>query len=153
MPSTSTCGDWIIVSSVCMLLPPGPEQSSLTMTLRRSRGHATEVASSVSAIARQRPRAPRVVLESNFKRKLDQPRVVHRGINRAETRRVELRARRADAAAGRTELRMIEEIEDFEPEIEPHPLTPWQNKMLDGREVRIHEVRAGDRSAGRVPQL
>src|ERR1035438_9432303 len=36
MPSTSTRGDWIIIISVCMLLPPGPEQSSLMMTLRRA---------------------------------------------------------------------------------------------------------------------
>src|ERR1017187_9740723 len=150
MPSTSTCGHWIIASSVCMLLPPGPEQFSLTRTLRGSWDHAA-IASSVSAIARQRPPAPRVRLEQKLKRKLNQTRVIHRGVNRAEARCTEFRARGADAAAGGAELRMIEQIEDFEPEIEPHPLAPGQQEVLDRREVRIHKVRARHRSAGRVP--
>src|ERR1700719_2935780 len=45
IPSTSTCGDWIITRRVCMLLPPGPEQSSLMMTLRRGWAEAKQVAS------------------------------------------------------------------------------------------------------------
>src|ERR1017187_9559202 len=117
-----------------MLLPPGPEQSSLTMTLRRCWDHAAAIASSVSAIARQRPPAPRVRLEQKLKRKLNQTRVIHRRVNRAEARCTEFRARGADAAAGGAELRMIEQIEDFEPEIEPHPLAPGQQEVrLDFR--------------------
>src|ERR1022692_4767498 len=127
MPNTSACGDWIIVSSVCMLLPPGPEQSSLTMTFRRCWDHAAVIASSASM----------TLLEQKLKRKLNQARVIHRRVNRAETRRIELRAGGADAAARRTELRMIEQIEDLGPEIEPHPLAPGQNEVLDSREVRI----------------
>src|SRR5271156_1452634 len=42
MPRTSTSGDWIRSKRVCMLLPPGPEQSWLMMILRRACGEAGE---------------------------------------------------------------------------------------------------------------
>src|SRR5208282_2397984 len=45
MPRTSTCGDWSNSKTVCKLLPPGPEQSWLIMTLRRDWPHAEGLAS------------------------------------------------------------------------------------------------------------
>ena len=48
---------------------------------------------------------------------------------------------------------MVQKIEYLGPEIEPHPLAPWQKEMLDSREVGIHKARAGDRRAGCVSQF
>src|SRR5208282_419563 len=43
-------------------------------------------------------------------------------------------------------LRMVEQIEEFRPEVEPHIL-PWQRKPLDYREIGVDEVRARQGSA------
>jgi hypothetical protein len=52
MPSTSTSFDWISNATVCILLPPGPEQSSLMMTLRRGWHQLRDAASSSASRSR-----------------------------------------------------------------------------------------------------
>src|SRR5271168_745375 len=59
MPRTSTCGDWMRSKRVCMLLPPGPEQSWLMMILRRDCALAGEMDTrSARASARKRRTLP-----------------------------------------------------------------------------------------------
>src|SRR5450631_1612426 len=81
-------------------------------------------------------------LKQEFERKLDQARIIYGGVKRSEPGRAEFRTGGADAAAGGTELWMIEQIEDLRAEIQPHPLAPGQHEMLDRREVGIDEVGA-----------
>src|SRR5580700_4908260 len=48
---------------------------------------------------------------------------------------------------------MVKEIEKLRPEIQPHTLPERYQEVLDGREIRVYETRAGDRRPGRVPKF
>src|ERR1700722_9903904 len=43
---------------------------------------------------------------------------------------------------------MVKEVEELSPELQAHALAEGQNKVLDRGEVRVYEVRTGDRRAG-----
>src|SRR5579862_6135074 len=129
MPSTSTLGDWISRARVCMLLPPGPEQSSLMTILRRGWLHAMEPASS-SAIA------SRVTSEGQFEGELHHTRVVHRVVDHRKRGGIEIRA--GSIATGRAKLRMVEYVKELSTEVHAHAFSG--HEVLDNREVRIYEI-------------
>src|SRR6516164_6956334 len=78
------------------------------------------------------------VLERELQRKLDQTRVVHGGVNCSEACRVYV-------YNGNIKLWMIPQIEEFSPELQEHTLAEGKSKVLDGREIRVHEPRSGHR--------
>ena len=118
IPSTSTCGERINRSTACMLVPPGPEQSSSMMTLRLGCWpHARGPASSTSVTARAK-------LKRKFESSLYHAWIIHRGVNHAKSsRRVEIRRRRS-------ELRMVEQVEELRSKVQLHAFTRKQ-KVLD----------------------
>src|SRR5215472_4777175 len=75
--------------------------------------------------------------ESQFQPELHQARIVHRVIDHGEGRGVEVRA--GAVAAGRAELRVVEQIEELSPEIQSHPFA--DREVLHQREIRVDEIR------------
>ena len=73
--------DWISSASVCMLLPPGPEQSSLIIILRRGWLHAREPASSSAIASRVIRSSLTATSESQLQSELNQTRIVHRVVD------------------------------------------------------------------------
>ena len=110
-----------------MLLPPGPEQSSLIIILRLGWDQQSEVARRKTLVSQDRRRKPIACptgLEQEFEGKLNQTWVIHRIVYDAESGRgIQVRSRAA-------ELRMIEQIEELGPQVKPHPFTR-QHEMLD----------------------
>src|SRR5580698_9818536 len=47
---------------------------------------------------------------------------------------------------------MVKEVEEFRAKIQAHVL-PWQRKLFDHGEVRVHEIGTHDRDTGRVTEL
>src|SRR5271165_1629989 len=74
-------------------------------------------------------------LKGELQPKLNQAWVVHGRGNLAEL------SRGVDVRRWKAKLRMVEQIEEFRPEVQPNVL-PRQRKLLDDRKVGIHEVRA-----------
>src|SRR6185437_9901802 len=102
------------------------------------------------------PAAARVLsasrLELQLQGKLNHPRIVHRLIDHAKGGRLSYVLHAAGAGpAAQEELRVIEQVEELCPEVQPHLLA--QEEMLDNGQVSIHKTRAGDRRAGSAPQF
>src|ERR1035438_8402321 len=95
------------------------------------------------------PANPILALKRQFESELNHPRIVHRVINHGKRGRIEVRT--GPDTAGRTELRMVEQVEELRPKIQPHSFP--RNKVLNDREVRVHETRTRKRRPVRVPQL
>ena len=70
--------------------------------------------------------------------------VVHGGLDKPESRR-------AHIGHGRTELWVIEEVEELGAEIQTH--LSGQPDLLDDREVRVDEIGSNGRDTPRIPQL
>src|SRR5260370_6290958 len=85
-----------------------------------------------SGPANSRPRVPSQEreLERQLETELNETGVVDGGIDRAKTRGVEIRNEKAARGIRRSELRMVEEVEEFRPEIQAH-VFPRQGELLD----------------------
>src|SRR5215831_1232480 len=183
MPKTSTVGDWIMVSTACMLLPPGPEQSSLMITLRR--GWAIETADNQSKTTKNRlpffmdrifrevdwspvwqkfraerdwPVCPETWTgfarsEPQLQGELNQARIVHRVVDDPEGAESIDILLPGASSASQVELRMVEEVEKFGTELQVHAFPERNRKVLHHREVGIHKARAVDRGPGSGAQL
>src|SRR6266852_7529430 len=84
-------------------------------------------------------------LESKLEPKLHDARIVHRRVHRAKPKGSNIVNRR-------TELGVVEEIEELRPEIQAHAF-PRQRELFDHGEVGVDETRTRDRDAIRVPQF
>jgi len=84
-------------------------------------------------------------LEGQLQGQLDEARVVDGGVDGAEAVGV-------DVGDGRSELRVIKEVEELCAEVQAHPLA-WQRELLDNGEVGVDEIRADDGDARRVAQF
>src|SRR5580698_3538987 len=71
-------------------------------------------------------------LESQLQTELDETWVVYRRVDRAEAEAV-------DVVEGHAELRMVEKVEEFRPEIQTH-IFPRQLELFDHGEIGIHEI-------------
>src|SRR5258708_27916663 len=91
-------------------------------------------------------------LERQLETELHETRVVHRGSDRAKRRGVEIRHKKAAGGVGGRKLRMVEEVEEFRPEIQAH-VFPRQGELLDNRKVGIDEVRSRQRRARRISEF
>src|SRR5215469_5521437 len=166
-----------------MLLPPGPEQSSLMITLRR--GWAIETAHNQSKTKKKRvpffmdrifrevnwspvwqkfraerdlPVCPEIWTgfarsEPQFQGELNQARVVHRVVDDPEGAGSIDILLPGAPGASQVELRMVEEIEKFGTELQVHAFPERNREVLHHREVGIHKARAVDRSSGSGAQL
>src|SRR6266852_5381674 len=83
-------------------------------------------------------------LESKLEPKLHDARIVHRRVHRAKPKGSNIVNRR-------TELGVVEEIEELRSEIQAHAF-PRQRELFDHGEVGVDETRTRDRDAIRVPQ-
>src|SRR5271168_505799 len=75
-------------------------------------------------------------LERQLQSELDEARVVYGRIDRAKTASV-------DVAEWLTELSVVEEVEEFRPEIQTH-IFPRQLELFDHGEIGVHEIRTVD---------
>jgi len=64
----------------------------------------------------------------------------------------EPKTRRANVINRRTELRVIEKVEELRSEIQAH-VFPRQRELFDDGEVGIDEIRTVDGNTGSVPQV
>jgi hypothetical protein len=83
-------------------------------------------------------------LERKLQPKLNDSRVVHRGVYRAESRCVDVVHRQA-------ELGVVEQVEELGAEVQAH-IFPRQRELFDHGKVRVHEVGAVDGHAGGVAE-
>src|SRR5271154_6634297 len=84
-------------------------------------------------------------LERQLQSELDEARGVYGGVDRPKTASV-------DVAEWLTELRMVEEVEEFRPEIQTH-IFPRQLELFDHGEVGIDEIRTVDGNAAGVAEF
>lgn len=80
-------------------------------------------------------------LERQFKPELHQSRVVHRPRYSPELQwSSEVRTRPTSERRGGVKLRVVEQIEEFRPEVKPRIL-PRQSEPLDHRKIGVHKAR------------
>src|ERR1700722_6379713 len=84
-------------------------------------------------------------LERQLEPELDEARVVHSRIDRAEAEGI-------DVVDGHAELRMVEKVEEFRPEVQSH-VFPGKGELFDHGEVGVDEIGTYDRDTGRVSEL
>src|SRR5271168_5129523 len=84
-------------------------------------------------------------LERQLQSELDEARVVYGGIDRPKTASV-------DVAEWLTELSVVEEVEEFRPEIQTH-IFPRQLELFDHREIGIDEIWTVDGNTTGVPEF
>jgi hypothetical protein len=84
-------------------------------------------------------------LERKLESELDETGVVHSRVHRAKTQRT-------NVINWRTELRVIEKVEELRPEIQAH-VFPRQREFFDYGEVGIDEIRTVDGNTGSVAKF
>ena len=91
-------------------------------------------------------------LESKLETKLHEARIVDGGGDGAEARGGEIRDAEATGAVWRSELRMVEEVEELGTEVQTHVL-PWELELLDDGEVCVYKIRSCDWCARGITKL
>ena len=87
-------------------------------------------------------------LKIKLQSKLNQPRIVDCCVNEPK------RSDRTGAVRIRqSKLSVVEQVENFSPEIQPHALSIGQHKVFNRREIRIYEVRTVDGSSTCISQF
>src|SRR5215472_4324181 len=100
----------------------------------------------------QNARSSPMALKRQLEPELHEPRVVHGGADRTEASASEVRRGQAAGAVRRRKLGVVEEVEEFRAEVQPHIL-PRQLELLNEREVGVDEVRADDGRAVGVAEF
>ena len=84
-------------------------------------------------------------LKHQFERELNDPRIVDRAVDHAETCR-RLDVLHLAGSALQVKLRVVPNVEELSAEIEPHALVR-QREMLDEGEIGVYKTRPGQRSS------